>query len=362
MNINKKIHVIFKSVNHPVCTPVRMKFQLHPSTVVFFLLHFLSHSISVTAASFEQESHANFDNENGSIISRERVNGDSQTYSEESHNYIPRLGLGLGLGLGLRLRLRHRLGLGIRSNPSNYLETPDADQYFNRSEPSSQCKWTLTSSSLSGRPFQSFNSVQLRNEWEIPSILTSELISSNPLVEFLIYRPNSSSNLLNYPTTSKIAFYKSFPTSQIDSEVSSTILTVLERDFYLSGMFLMISILNRGDGITEVGIFTKIDQNDFETIDRLFHAFSRFPLLRNFVTTSANEIIQKRIVLMNSIDDGKKSSDQFWSKFTSKATSTDTSTILTNLQVNPLTTSQSSINVQPRLSLINPDLIDNLYS
>ena len=53
----------------------------------------------------------------------------------------------------------------------------------------------------------------------------------------------------------------------------------------------MISILNRGDGITEVGIFTKIDQNDFETIDRLFHAFSRFPLLRNFVTTSANEII-----------------------------------------------------------------------
>ena len=251
-------------------------------------------------------------------------------------------------------------------SPTSYLQSTAAKEYFKRCN-SPASRWILTSSSqVSQLP------KEVVDEWEITSILSNDLVSSHPFVEFFIHRPDSSPESLNrHSILSETAFHAPFPLP-FDSSLLASILTVLERDFYLAEMFLLLSVIHCEEGHVEVVIFTKIDKTDFETIDRLMLAFSRYPALRKFFPASSREIIPMR--------PESKKSDQIWPKFMSllsnlpKSPSSIRSAFST--KSSPNSVSNLSANSSPRsifdgisrkrsssspltASWINPDLIED---
>ena len=145
---------------------------------------------------------------------------------------------------------------------------------------------------------------------EISLILTHDIISSNPLVEFLVHRPDSIASLSNYPAIYKIAFYATFPTSQLDSEVFSSILVALEQDFYYRECFdaFNFELWRRYSWSCN---FHKYREYWLRNDGQVAH-FSRFTLLRDFTRILLPKSSKKRILMRSG--GVKKSSDLIWQK------------------------------------------------
>lgn len=140
---------------------------------------------------------------------------------------------------------------------------------------------------------------EISDEREIPQILSEEFVESNPSVEFLFHQRDTFTGYHNYAASTKIALIN--PTCPFKSKTVSKIIHVIAGDFVLKQFFVAVSVLNRSDGLCDLIVFTQIERDDYETVDRILHAFSRYRSLQTFRPAPAVDLVKFRLNLLQEL-------------------------------------------------------------
>ena len=165
----------------------------------------------------------------------------------------------------------------------------------------SPSRWYLSSASLID--LDHFNPVicaELTDDLDVQKLLNEAILTSSPAVEFLFHKSDTFNGYQNYQATGKAAFIAIFQ-SPFDPSIITLALSTVVYDFVIDQSFVVLSLVNSGTGLFELTLFTSINFNDYETLDRVLNAFSANQSLAKLYPTSAQELVQGRLAVMQNL-------------------------------------------------------------
>lgn len=132
---------------------------------------------------------------------------------------------------------------------------------------------------------------------EIPRVLGDAVKASGPAVEFFFHKTESFAGYQNYQAAGKTAF-AAILQEPFDPATIVALIRTIAYDFVLNHYFTVLSLLNSANGFYQLILFTSINLNDYENIDRVLHVFCRHSDLSLMHFISAQEILQNRVKIM----------------------------------------------------------------
>lgn len=130
--------------------------------------------------------------------------------------------------------------------------------------------------------------------------LTEAVQASSPSVEFLVHKADSFNGYQNYQPVGKAAFSALFP-APFDPILLALTIRAVVNDPVIEQNFIVLSLLNQENGFFELTLFTTIDLNNYELLDRVLHVFCRYQGISTLHPKSAQELVLNRIKLIQSL-------------------------------------------------------------